>query len=204
MTGSSHAPATKKTALYGGAFDPLHSGHLATVAALLSSGVVDEVFVIPSGDRPDKPQATRAALRLEMCRLGVDEAFKGDSRVIVSDLHAAQRVGYATIDLVRHFAADSSREIVIVIGHELLADLPQWKEPSELQASAQFLVVRRPGVASMAASAGWRVTEFSYPYDAGVNVSSTLLRTLLKEGKSCAGLMPGIVERFCIQEKVYL
>ncbi len=192
-----------KTAIFGGAFDPLHNGHLATVAALLSSGVVQQVIVVPSGDRPDKPHATRALQRLELCRLGVEEAFKGDSRVEVSDAHAAQRVGYGTIDLVRYFAADRSREIFVVIGMELLKDLPQWKEADELKAIAKFLAVQRPGGEISVAPAGWDVTSFKYPYDAGVYVSSTLLRRLLKHRSPCAGLMPATVERFCVQHDLY-
>lgn len=195
--------AKTRTALYGGAFDPLHNGHLATIAALLNSGVIDEVFVIPSGDRPDKPTCTSAEVRLEMCSVAVREAFANDPRVVVSDLHSAQRVGYATIDLVRYFHSDPSREISVVVGHELLGELHTWKEADALKREARFVVVKRPGVPPPAAPEGWAIAILPVSYEAGVAVSSTALRSMLKEGRSCAGLMPSSIERFCRERGLY-
>ena len=48
---SSEQKAITRIGIYGGAFDPIHNGHLATVAQLLASGQVDQVVVVPSGDR---------------------------------------------------------------------------------------------------------------------------------------------------------
>ena len=59
-------------ALYGGAFDPFHNGHLATISLLLSSGLVDEVVVVPCGDRPEKPGTSPAVHRLAMAKLAVE------------------------------------------------------------------------------------------------------------------------------------
>ena len=62
---SSAAGGRRRLALYGGAFDPIHNGHLATIALILNSGAADEVLVIPSGDRPDKPNTIAAQHRVE-------------------------------------------------------------------------------------------------------------------------------------------
>ena len=63
---SSAAGGRRRLALYGGAFDPIHNGHLATIALILNSGAADEVLVIPSGDRPDKPNTIAAQHRMEL------------------------------------------------------------------------------------------------------------------------------------------
>ena len=185
-----------RVALYGGAFDPLHNGHLATIAGLLASGVVDKVLVIPSGDRPDKKVTLSAAERLAMTRMAIEESFPGDARVDVSDVHVSQRVGYGTIDLVDFFTSDPSVEPFVVIGRELLKDLDSWKDGARLRKIARFIVIARPG-ATDAIPNDLNVTLLSFAYEAGVFVSSTTLRDLLGKGLSCAGLMPASVIALC-------
>lgn len=40
--------------VYGGSFDPPHFAHLAVIDCALKSKEVDETWVFPCGDRPDK------------------------------------------------------------------------------------------------------------------------------------------------------
>lgn len=195
--------ASKKIAIYGGAFDPIHNGHLAVIAQLLASGQVDSVIVVPSGDRPDKMVRVSAADRLSMAQLAVKEAFAGDPRVEVSDLHASGRVGYGTIDLVDHFLKVQGAEPYVVVGRELLADLPQWKESARLCANARFIVIDRPEVSPGPVPHGVQASELRAPYQAGVLVSSTLIRLLLSQGLSCAGLVPQCVLAFCKAKGLY-
>lgn len=202
--GGSAVGNTKRTALYGGAFDPLHNGHLATIATLLNSGAVDEVLVIPSGDRPDKPACTPASVRYEMCSIALADAFPGDPRVVLSDLHSGKRVGYATIDLVRYFGSDSGREVFVVVGEELLSDLHTWKEAEALKHEGRFMVVHRPGVTRVAVPDGWSVAMLPSNSASGVDVSSTVLRAMIRDKRSCAGLMPACIERFCKERGLYI
>ena len=41
-------------ALYGGAFDPPHLGHLSIINELQNIEFIQEVWLLPSGDREDK------------------------------------------------------------------------------------------------------------------------------------------------------
>jgi nicotinate-nucleotide adenylyltransferase len=195
---------TTVTALYGGAFDPFHNGHLATVALLLNSGVVNEVVVVPSGDRPDKSSSASGAHRLAMARLAVEESFPGDARVSVSDVHVTGKVDYGTIDVVDHYRQQGSGEVVVVIGQELLKDLPLWRESARLQATAKFLIIRRPGVTGAALTENWNIAELTPPYEDGVLVSSSSLRALLRKGASCAGLISPRVIRYCAEQGLYV
>jgi nicotinate-nucleotide adenylyltransferase len=193
----------KRLAIYGGAFDPIHNGHLATIAQLLASGHVDQVVVVPSGDRPDKKVTVSAADRLAMTRLAVEESFPNDPRVSVSDIHATGRVGYGTVDLVDHFSKMPDTVPSVVIGQELLPDLPSWKEISRLRTATSFIVIPRPGTVAPELpkdiSASWLTT----PYEAGVLVSSTTVRAMLAQGLSCVGLVPISVIAFCRSRGLY-
>lgn len=198
----SHEKAKTRVAIFGGAFDPIHNGHLATIAALLAGQQVDKVVVIPSGDRPDKAINVDGATRLELTRIAVAEAFPGDPRVEVSDLHVEKRVGYGTIDLVDFFLKEGV-EPYVVIGQELVGDLPRWKDAARLCSIATFLIIKRLGVSEVMLPEGVKGAALVSPYDAKVLVSSTTLRQMLKEGASCAGLMPATIAALCQTRGLY-
>jgi nicotinate-nucleotide adenylyltransferase len=195
--------SAKIIALYGGAFDPFHNGHLATVALLLNSGLAHEVVVVPSGDRPDKSSRASGAQRLAMVRLGIQDSFAGDARVSVSDLHVSGQVGYGTIDVVDHYKQVHARDVVVVVGQELIEDLSQWKESGRLKSAARFLVTPRPGYPHPVMPEGWDIEVLTPSYEDAVLVSSSSLRSLLREGMSCAGLMPSPVVRYCLENGLY-
>ena len=44
----------RNIALYGGAFDPPHIGHIRLIHSLVDVKGVDEVWLMPCGDREDK------------------------------------------------------------------------------------------------------------------------------------------------------
>lgn len=200
---SKDSPPSQRIALYGGAFNPIHNGHLATIGLLLASQEFDKVVVVPSGDRPDKKIRVSAADRLQMTEIAVSEAFPGESRVEVSDLHARGRVGYGTVDLVEYFRAQACTECCVVIGHELLPDIPSWKESERLCSIAHFLVIHRPGSPITELPAGITGTLFQPAYSAGVLISSSTIRGLMAQGLSCAGLLPPSVIAFCRERGLY-
>lgn len=193
----------QRVALYGGAFDPMHNGHISTIAALLSSSLVDKVLVIPSGDRPDKAANASAAERLEMVKLGVGEFFSDEARVSVSDLHVAKRVGFGTIDLLDYFKKEGTIEPLVVVGRELLKELSAWKEVERLKREGRFLVIQRPGFESVEIPKDVSATVLTTSHAVGVNVSSTTLRAMLAQGACCAGLMPSSVIAFCKERGLY-
>jgi nicotinic acid mononucleotide adenylyltransferase len=138
-----------------------------------------------------------------MTRLAIEEAFPGDPRISVSDIHATKKVGYGTIDLVDHFMTQPEVVPYVVIGHELLADLPKWKEEARLRSLARFIVIPRPGAVATELPRGGSASWLSFPYQAGVLISSTTIRDMLAKGVSCAGLLPPSVIAFCRSYGLY-
>jgi nicotinate-nucleotide adenylyltransferase len=195
---------SRSLAIFGGAFDPFHNGHVAVIRALLFSNDVAKVVVVPCGERLDKLNMSPAADRFQMALLGVREAFPGDDRVVVSDLQVTKQVGFATLDLVRYFALQSNLSVGVVIGHELLVDLPKWDRPDELAKEAYFLVVERPGVSAKEDVTGhWRIRYLAPLGGLAVDVSSTELRLRLSRGERCNGLLSETVAQYCISKGLY-
>jgi nicotinate-nucleotide adenylyltransferase len=193
----------ERVAIFGGAFDPFHNGHSVAIRHLLGTEGVDHVIVVPSGNRPDKQGVSSASDRLAMARLGVAQTCPQDSRVTVSDLQVTGAVGYATIDLLLHFAKNLCGDIVIVIGQELVPELPRWVRAEELKDKATFLVLQRPGSKAISPPEGWKCV-LSKPFaNGGLFVSSTELRTRLKAGERCEELLSEPVYRYCTQNRLY-
>lgn len=186
-----------RVCVFGGAFDPFHNGHVAAIRLLLSDDKFSAVLVVPCGDRPDKPEITRASARYQMTKLGVEECFAGEQRVIVSDLQSSGKAGYATIDLVDYLVASGVSDLEFAIGSELVRDLPVWREAERLRSAVSFAVFHRPGTALPAFPDGWRIRSLA-PFGAkeGVELSSTEIRALIKSGADCAGFVPRSVAEY--------
>lgn len=158
----------KRVAVYGGAFDPITNAHILLAAQVVQSDNADEVWIVPSGPRPDKPNMTTPAIdRYCMCEIAVNDAFPIDFPVKVDDLDVLRKEALPTYDLLCGLQAKNPDvDLVFVIGSDWLqpgsslASWPSrnwaWKKGDpesertivtgdKLLAEFDFLVVRRPG-----------------------------------------------------------
>ena len=55
-----------RVGVLGGSFDPPTISHLQMASETINKGLADEVWMIPCGARPDKPNLLPAETRLEM------------------------------------------------------------------------------------------------------------------------------------------
>lgn len=190
------------TAIYGGAFDPPHYGHLSVVNLLLSSPEIDQVWIVPSGLRPDKKTATAASLRLRMTEL----AFERSAKVTVCDYHAeGKSKGHGTIDLLR-YCRDMHPELRfgIVIGCELVNDLAKWKDAESLKKEGFFIVTPREGVEfDESCLQGYSYISLVHREHSGVLLSSSDVRRNIQDGKSLEGVVPPAVADFIKRNRIY-
>ncbi|MBI2446038.1 nicotinate (nicotinamide) nucleotide adenylyltransferase [Candidatus Micrarchaeota archaeon] len=167
-----------KVALFGGTFNPPHLGHVH-VAHLLSKRF-DEVWVVVAADpnKTEKPYVPPEH-RLKMAEL----AFGGVKNVRIVDIELKRSGVSYTFDTVRQLRADFPKhEFWWVVGSDLVADFPRWKQSATLAKSVPFLVVSRPGFAIDPAGLE-RFAQVDVLEDEGVDASSTQLRAWLHSGK---------------------
>jgi nicotinate-nucleotide adenylyltransferase len=190
----------------GGAFDPPHYGHLVMASAALNSGAVDEVWFVPSGDRPDKTYRTAVADRIALLTLllrdGVPENEKR-VRLCTVEVEVPNLVG--TVELFRELRARyAQHSFWAIIGSDLTKDLPQWRHPAALQKEVSFLVVPR-GLESekeiIEASPEFQIEYLQSPVS--FSVSSTSVRALLADKKSLIGLMPRSLIEYVERNNLY-
>eukprot|EP01065_Artemidia_motanka_P026902 TRINITY_DN3213_c1_g2_i1.p1 TRINITY_DN3213_c1_g2~~TRINITY_DN3213_c1_g2_i1.p1 ORF type:complete len:344 (+),score=67.33 TRINITY_DN3213_c1_g2_i1:60-1034(+) len=159
LFGSRHG--SRRVAVYGGAFDPITNAHLTCCSEIIHSESADEVWICPSGDRPDKPMLRPAIDRVIMCEIAVNTTFSTEFPVKVWSGEAFAPEQVYTYDMLSALQAQHpDTSFVFVIGSDWLqaaADLRKWRsrDPSDssktvvtgdrLVSEFDFLVVRRPG-----------------------------------------------------------
>ena len=129
--------------VFGGTFDPVHHGHLIVARALAEQRGLPCVTFVPAGTPPHKaPAAAPPAHRLAMLRLATrDEPLLG-----VSDIELRRPGRNYTFDTLMALREQGGPDthLHLVIGADMLADLPNWHRAAEVVQLARVLVVLRP------------------------------------------------------------
>ncbi|HJQ74509.1 MAG TPA: nicotinate-nicotinamide nucleotide adenylyltransferase [Gaiellaceae bacterium] len=179
-------------ALYGGAFDPPHLGHVALADAARGRFGVDRLVVLVS-ERPAH-RAVRASAddRLALARA----AFPGDD--VRLDPYPR------TVELLR---AERFDDPVFVVGADQFRGFLGWSEPEEVLERARIAVATRPGFpqaeldAVLAQLEGRdRVVCFEIEPNPG---ASTAVRARIAAGEPLDGLVPEAVARLIAERGLY-
>ena len=162
--------------LLGGSFNPPHLGHLLIATAVYAVEELDHLWVIPTASHAFGKDLAPFVDRVRMCHLAFRHLAGGAA---VLDIEERLPKPSYTVNLLRALhALRPGIKPVWIAGSDVIADLPRWKEPDEVQRLARFVVVPRKGY-----EGGARL---------GIDLpllSSTDVRTMHREGKSIEGLV---------------
>jgi nicotinate-nucleotide adenylyltransferase len=175
-------------AVYGGAFDPPHLGHCATVMKLISCTDIKSVVILPSFAPPHKTPEASFGDRVTMC-VG---ALRVASNVFVDTVEGKLKTTTYTVDVMTHLPGYGEAPYVLVLGTDEVRALPKWKSPAELFANVGMLVVNRPGSAiteaereigiPMAPVARKRLLEAPTMEIGSMPISSSAIRQMIRKG----------------------
>jgi nicotinate-nucleotide adenylyltransferase len=139
-------PPPVRLALFGGAFDPIHNGHLAAARAAAGRFQLDRVLFIPAA-RPPHKAACHAPYADRVRMVGL--ALEGDPLFEVSRIEevaegAGRSYSIDTIEKVRAQMA-AGDELFFLIGADAFAEIGAWRRWRDVARAVAFLVVSRPG-----------------------------------------------------------
>lgn len=179
----------KRLGLFGGAFNPVHLGHLLVAQAAIEELGLDTLFFIPAFLSPfkqDNPPAP-SELRLRWLRL----ALAGQVRCQTDDQEIRRSGVSYTIETVRDYARRfPGAKLFYLIGADNVAQLPSWREADELAGLIEFAAVPRPGQ---------NPPQFPKPFQGTVlkgfplEISSSEIRARIKAGWPIDLLVPSFV-----------
>jgi nicotinate-nucleotide adenylyltransferase len=192
--------------ILGGTFNPPHLGHLVCAQEAFVQLELDGVVLIPARTPPHKPVEDEpgADHRLELCRCAVSD----DDRFDVLDIETRRAGPSYTVDTLAELnslAPDS--ELFLIVGGDVAAGLPHWREPERVLSLARLAVAKRRGTArsrvekALAVLAGGeRAAFFRMPR---IGVSSTMIRDRVRLGQPITYLVPDAVAGYISEHRLY-
>jgi len=135
-----------KVAILGGAFNPIHNGHIQLAQFVLNaSGEFDEVWLMPANNHMYKEMASPEH-RLKMCEL----AAKKDSRIKVFDYEIKNNLKGETYYFFKRLKEEKELtekyQFAMIIGLDNANTFDKWVNYQDLERLAQFVVVPRKGI----------------------------------------------------------
>jgi len=131
--------------LFGGSFDPIHTGHLSVAQCAIETLAADKLFFIPARRSPHKQNNPSAAGRdrMEMIRLAVE----GKIYFQVSDCELLRPQPSYTLDTVMHFhkILASDTQLFWLAGADAVSDLPQWRSIERVMQLCRICIMYRGG-----------------------------------------------------------
>lgn len=198
-----------KTGILGGTFDPIHLGHLITAENALDGASLDRVILMPTGCSyfKEDQKVTPPQQRYEMTRL----AAMDNPRLTVSDMETTRPGNSYTADTLRELRAlYPEDELYYIVGADTLVLMSLWRAPEEIFSLCHVLVETRPDeIAGKGLSE--EIEALRQKYDADITVlparniavSSTEIRSRVRDGQSIRYLVPAAVEKFIREQGLY-
>lgn len=210
----------RRLGLLGGTLDPVHYGHLDAAEAARTTLGLDEVWLVPAHDPPHKPTDPMASGFHRFAMAALASADRPAYRV--SDIELRRPGLTYTVDTLRALHADgwSPSQLFFIIGTDAFAEIATWREFPTVLDAAHFAVIARPGLSledALARTPGLTARACLAPqFDAHAggtriilinaqtrDVSSTTIRSRLRQRQAIGDLVPAVVARHIVAHQLY-
>lgn len=191
-----------KTGIFGGAFNPVHNGHVRLAEEAVKQLKLKKLLIIPTFESPHK--ATKLAPfddRAEMCRL----AFGHIAGAEVSDVERRLGGTSFTINTVRELKRQfPDEQFFLLIGGDMLFSFDQWFKYEAILNEVRVCAVARGGdsYSDMLEFANELGKIRVLPTQA-VDISSTVIREKISAGGDISGLVPEGAAEYIAQHGLY-
>lgn len=184
----------KKVGIFGGSFNPIHTGHIALAKSLCQQAGLDEVWLMVSPMNPFKKEATDLLtdkLRLEMA----EQAIADEPKLKACDYEFHMPKPSYTWHTLQALSQDFPHvSFTLLIGGDNWASFDKWFHHEDILSHHPIVVYPRKGCDIGKVPSGVNIVETPL-----LNISSTEIRQRIKEGKSIHGMVPDCIEPLAMQ-----
>jgi len=178
-----------KVGLFFGSFNPIHHGHLIIANHILMTSGLQEVWFVVSPQNPFKNAGTllNENHRYHLIQL----AIEGEPGLRVSNIEfKLPRPSYTINTLAYLKEKYPSHSFSIIMGSDGFQNLDKWKNASLIIQNHPIIIYKRPGFeVTETHNATIQISEAPL-----LEISSTHIRYLIKNGLSIKYLVPDIVK----------
>lgn len=183
--------------LYFGSFNPVHHGHLIIANFVLQRKDIDQVWMVVSPKNPFKneKQLLNEHFRYELLKLALEGEVNIKASKVEFNLpkpsYTAETMVYLTEKYPEH-------NFKIIVGGDSFQNLEKWKNADYLKNNFSFLVYPRKDFELEKSEFNYEIIEMPL-----LDISSTLIRKLIREQKSVRYLLPDLVNEEILKQLYY-
>jgi len=191
--------------LMGGAFDPIHFGHLFIAAAAKEKFGLDKILFMPSGRPPHKQRRGAATGEDRFAMTAMAIASNPDFEISRMEI---DRKGYSySVDtvssLLEKYGADT--QIYFITGADAILEVDTWYQAERLLSMCRFIAAARPGfnmegLERLPEKWRERISQMETPV---LEISSTGIRSRVEQGHTIKYLLPEKVEEYIYSHGLY-
>lgn len=194
----------------GGTFNPVHLGHLRCAEEVRKKFRLDIIYFIPCNKPPHKTSdgLLPAKVRFKMLK----DAIKAYPYFQCSDIEIKRGGKSYSIDTIKYFLHQGIKghQLYFILGNDSFAEIKTWKNYRELIELCNIIIINRPGYKGVLIKKTLPLDLFKtlrynkhrkcYETESkkriyltgirGLEISSTMIRELIRKGKSLRYLVP--------------
>lgn len=186
--------------IFGGAFDPVHFGHLRSAVELLEKLNLEQIRFIPCRTPVHKDACVASPeQRLAMLYLATEHQPK----FIVDAREIHRSSASYTIETLEDLHQEFPHKTFgLIIGSDALLQFTRWKDWQKILTLAKLIVMPRPGFSLDLCPIELKPFIIVQPITE-IDISSTMIRENLKKRISVKESLPEAVFDYLTQEKIY-
>lgn len=193
-----------KILIFGGTFNPIHNGHLILAENSINEEGFDKVVFIPTMN-PYYKDTLDFDTRLKMLKM----AIKDNDKFAYSSIEKKYNLEGKLYLILEKISKLSDDDVTILIGSDSLMNLDWWYKIDEILKKYKILVLKRDDEDE---AIEMKINEYKEKYGADIKVlnnkrveiSSSMIREMIKEEKSIKYLVTDEVEKFIKDEDLYV
>ena len=200
--------------IYGGAFDPIHLGHLLLAEHCLRQAKLDRVIFVPTGASPHRSGKESYHASAEDRLSMIESAIVGCDEFLVSRYEIDQQKTSYTVETLQYFHRTFTLvepQLFLLLGADMFNDLPNWHEAGEICKLALPLVVTRPespppyfaALGSIVSADRLDEIRQSAVMMPQIGISSTQIRSRIAAGQNVRFQVPRSVESYIASRRLY-
>ena len=193
----------KKIGIFGGTFNPPHTGHLHLAQLVAKTLELDKVLIIPDNMPPHKIPGSLVSgeHRLNMCRLTFS-----DSIFEISPMEIERGSKSYTVDTLHELKAIyPDDEFYFIAGSDMLQGFTKWYHWEEILTLSYLAVASRERgfEADLADFTDEQKKRIIYIESEPLEVSSSEIRSMIRSEKDCGELLTSNVKNYIKENNLY-